>query len=120
TWPQAHAPFTPVELKHIEQLQPDADAEWLRTKLELRPSCLRLMQVTTRLLKRGAKAGLTLHQIGMLMVRVSPNQPSPCEKVIRLALSQACFATYATALVHRRDPTIKFAMDLASSTVVGP
>lgn len=114
-WPQAHTPLLLEEIEYIMKLRPDSDAEWLLNKLEIRSPCLRVMQVTTRLLQKGASAGLTLHQIALLMVRYSPDEPSPLEKAIRLALSQACFATYATALVHKRDPGMKYAMDLAGS-----
>lgn len=74
------------------------------------------MQVTTRLLKKGAKRGLTLHQIALLMVRLSPNEPSSLEKVVRLSVSQACYANFATSYVHRRDLGMKYVMDLAGAS----
>lgn len=47
------------------------------------------------------------------MVRLSPDKPSPLERVIKLAVEQACVATYATSLVHKRDSAMRYAMDLA-------
>eukprot|EP01053_Blabericola_migrator_P011438 Blabericola_migrator_1__11437@NODE_67_length_15652_cov_76_134937_g60_i0_p3_GENE_NODE_67_length_15652_cov_76_134937_g60_i0NODE_67_length_15652_cov_76_134937_g60_i0_p3_ORF_typecomplete_len708_score106_77PI3_PI4_kinase/PF00454_27/8_7e18_NODE_67_length_15652_cov_76_134937_g60_i0791410037 len=116
-WPQSHVPLLPAELEYIDKLKPDTDAEWLSSKLSLRPACLRVMQVTTRLLKKGVKKGLTLYQIAMLMVRLSPSEPSALERVVKLAVSQACYASFATSLVHKRNlGSMKYVMDLAGVT----
>eukprot|EP01054_Gregarina_sp_Poly1_P006682 Gregarina_sp_Poly_1__6681@NODE_35_length_18769_cov_73_980644_g30_i0_p3_GENE_NODE_35_length_18769_cov_73_980644_g30_i0NODE_35_length_18769_cov_73_980644_g30_i0_p3_ORF_typecomplete_len666_score94_99PI3_PI4_kinase/PF00454_27/2_7e15_NODE_35_length_18769_cov_73_980644_g30_i072879284 len=115
-WPQSHLPLLPAELEYIDKLNPDTDAEWLASKLALRPACLRVMQVTTRLLKKGAKKGLTLHQIAMLMVRLSAHEPSSLERVVKLSVSQACYASFATSYVHKRSLGMKYVMDLAGTT----
>ncbi|EZG78452.1 phosphatidylinositol 3- and 4-kinase family protein [Gregarina niphandrodes] len=117
-WPQSHIGFSPDELEYIERLRPDKDAEWVAGKLDIRPECLRTMQVSTRLLKRAAKLGMTLHQIALLMVRLSPNQPSPLEKLVKLALSQAWYACYASHLVHKRASEMSCVMDLATPTAI--
>lgn len=69
-----------------------ADIELLHTELpNLRPECLRVLEVTTTLLKRCAAAGLTLAEIGSLMSRPldaldgDDSTPSELEKACVMA-----------------------------------
>ncbi len=49
---------------------PQEDKELLRKELpNLRPECVRVMELATMLLKRGAEAGLTLYEIASILTR---------------------------------------------------
>mmetsp|Transcript_5609 Transcript_5609/g.12420 ORF Transcript_5609/g.12420 Transcript_5609/m.12420 type:complete len:688 (-) Transcript_5609:1735-3798(-) len=69
-WPQTMLPFSEEELQYIKNLDIEADKELLRKELpNLRPECLRVMELATTLLKKGAEAGLTLFEIASMMSR---------------------------------------------------
>lgn len=94
-WRQAKQPFSKATLEYIARLDGDADADILRSVLgsRVREGCLATMRLCTELLKRGAKAGLSLFHITMIMVRSRPDTPSMLEQVVsaarRLAVSAA-------------------------------
>jgi hypothetical protein len=75
-----------------------ADKQLLQQELpNLRPECLRVMELATTLLKRGAAAGLTLHEIANIMTRpfdsAGDEEPSELEKLAgqaRAALVRMC------------------------------
>ncbi len=63
-------PLGREELDYVAALDPAADAELLRRELpSLREESLRLLQVTTALLKKCVAAGLTLAEIAAVSVR---------------------------------------------------
>ncbi|KAG1662269.1 hypothetical protein FOA52_002158 [Chlamydomonas sp. UWO 241] len=69
-WPQAMLPFSEEELAYIASLDADEDRELLARELPiLRPECVRVLELTTSLLKRCAEAGLTLFEIGSVLSR---------------------------------------------------
>ena len=69
-WPQASLPFSAEELTYIAALDADADVLMLRRELPmLRTECLRVLTVTTTLLKASAAAAFSLAAIGQLMTR---------------------------------------------------
>ncbi|QCD97093.1 Phosphatidylinositol 3-/4-kinase [Vigna unguiculata] len=69
-WPQASIPFSDFELDYISKLDPFKDAELLRTGVPLlRESAVRVLIVSTVLLKQAAAAGLCLAEIGQMMTR---------------------------------------------------
>ena len=69
-WPQASVPFTQETLAYIASLSPRDDVNLLREELPLlRPECLRLVELTTTLLKKGAAAGMTLAELGTIISR---------------------------------------------------
>ncbi len=84
-WPQAILPFSEDELQYIHDLDIDADKEMLRRELpSLRPECIRVLELTTALLKRCAEAGMTLYEIGSLMSRPfvgADEDPSDLERI---------------------------------------
>eukprot|EP00927_Polykrikos_kofoidii_P053952 TRINITY_DN48464_c0_g1_i1.p1 TRINITY_DN48464_c0_g1~~TRINITY_DN48464_c0_g1_i1.p1 ORF type:complete len:1206 (+),score=208.96 TRINITY_DN48464_c0_g1_i1:125-3742(+) len=91
SWPQAHQPFGEKELEYISSLNGPRDAQILARSLGIRRECLRLMEVTTKLLKIGAKHGLTLYDIGTIMYREDrgsdiPVQKSALEQIINNSL----------------------------------
>jgi len=69
-WPQAMLPFSEEELAYIKRIDIEADKELLRKELpNLRPECLRVLEISTLLLKHCAEAGLTLFEIASIMTR---------------------------------------------------
>lgn len=98
-WPQASLPFSQEELDYIADLDVDADVDLLQRELPmLRTDCLRVLTVTTTLLKAAAAAEYTLSHIGQLMTqptalskgsrgsRRSAAQLSPMERLCMDAL----------------------------------
>ncbi|KAF5832392.1 phosphatidylinositol 3 and 4-kinase-domain-containing protein [Dunaliella salina] len=69
-WPQAMLPFSEEELAYIKRIDIEADKEILRKELpNLRPECLRVLEISTLLLKHCADAGLTLFEIASIVTR---------------------------------------------------
>lgn len=66
---QAQVPFSEAELKFIEAIDPVKDCEELRNKLGFREICLRNFRIAEIFLKKMAKAGFTLHDIGKYAYR---------------------------------------------------
>lgn len=64
SWRQAEAPFSSRTMKFIESINVDEDIELLEKTFKFRTICLRNAKITTLLLIKGAKAGLTLSSIG--------------------------------------------------------
>lgn len=81
-WPQSKVPFSEEELEYIELLDIDSETELLHAALGLPDDILRTLRIGTTLLKLGARAGLTLHDIGSMMIREHPDIRSPLEEVI--------------------------------------
>eukprot|EP00913_Durusdinium_trenchii_P017117 g16098.t1 len=95
----AREPFGAKELEYIRALDGARDAVSIERQVGVRRECLRLMEVTTMLLQKGAEHGLTLHQIGLIMYREdrcsedeSPVQPSVLEKMITRCVDSALAA----------------------------
>lgn len=88
-WPQAMMPFSPEELDFIARLDPKADAELLRRELpSLREESLRVLEVSTTLLKRCAAAGLSLSEIATVVTRPLiglDDEPSQLENICMAA-----------------------------------
>lgn len=92
SWRQAHKPFGEKELEYIQRLSGSRDARLLTMRLGIRRECLRLMEVTTKLLQVGAEHGLTLYEIGTILYRDGSDgsmQPSPLEKIIEKSVDTA-------------------------------
>ncbi|CAE7212562.1 PI4KG4, partial [Symbiodinium sp. CCMP2592] len=96
-WPQAQEPFAQAELDYIRSLEAEQDAKSIEMQLGIRRECLRLLEVTTNLLKIGAERGLTLHQIGHILYREDPDdgdgKPSVLEGIISKCIESAFAAT---------------------------
>jgi len=94
-WPQAKKPFAQAELDYIRSLEAEKDAKNIEMQLGIRRECLRLLEVTTKLLKFGAERGLTLHQIGQILYREDPDdgdgthKPSVLEGIISRCVESA-------------------------------
>jgi hypothetical protein len=87
-WPQARRAYDEWTLRYIEGLDAEADVSLLRTTLGLPEDCLVTLFMGTTLVQRAAKAGLTLHATGLLMVREDESTPSEMEEALSLALGE--------------------------------
>ncbi|CAD8117865.1 unnamed protein product [Paramecium sonneborni] len=84
-WDQMQQPFTQEEKLFIERINPDKDIQMIKDKVELREICLRNAKIATILLKIGAAADLTIHDIAEILYREDPDEQSPLEKVVQIA-----------------------------------
>ena len=79
-----------------------ADKDLLRKELpHLRPECLRVLELTTALLKRCAEAGMTLYEIANIMSRPyvgADEDPSELEKVCNEA--KRCLEVSLIRVIH--------------------
>lgn len=57
---QAEEPFSDRSLRYIREIDIMKDISMLENIFKFRPQCLRNMRISATLLKKGAKAGLTL------------------------------------------------------------
>ena len=64
-WPQIQQPFTKEEMDFINAIDPEEDGKFLQNHLKFRDICLRNFRIAETLLKKCAKEGLTLYQIGL-------------------------------------------------------
>jgi len=68
-WPQLKEPLTKKSLKYIRGLDIEADVRMLRERLHIPQQALDYFRASSRLLKAGAHAGLTLYEIACLCCR---------------------------------------------------
>eukprot|EP00475_Leptophrys_vorax_P001010 TRINITY_DN10529_c0_g1_i1.p1 TRINITY_DN10529_c0_g1~~TRINITY_DN10529_c0_g1_i1.p1 ORF type:complete len:443 (-),score=1.68 TRINITY_DN10529_c0_g1_i1:402-1730(-) len=88
-WPQAKKPFADDARSYIARLDADADVATLQEAgWTLPPSTELVFKASTMLLKKGAGAGRTPFEIGSLMVRDDPDEPSEIEKMVEAATSK--------------------------------
>ena len=66
---QAKMSLSEDELAYIEEIDPVKDCQTLREKLGFREICLRNFRIAEMFLKKMAKAGFTLYEIGKSMYR---------------------------------------------------
>jgi len=69
SYSQAEMPFSQKSLDFIRNIDIMHDIETLENTFKFRPQCLRNMRISSTLLKKGAKAGLTLANIGQILCR---------------------------------------------------
>ena len=113
-WPQAMLPFGQEELEYIRRLDPKADAELLRRELpSLKEESLRLLEVSTTILKQCAAAGLSLSEIATVISRPLvglEDEPSALEKIceeIRTEVEQEIAAQAAELELKFEDSDIE-------------
>jgi len=87
TWSQAKEDFDEETLKYIDNIDLEANSKMLEKELGVRKECLRSMWISTTLLKKGAKLGLTLYDIGCMACRETLDQPSQLELMVEEAKS---------------------------------
>ena len=89
-WPQARQPFDEDTRAYIESLDAISDMAMLNVSLTLGSGSnidfLRAVAVGTVLVQCGARNGLTLHEIAMMLVR-DDSRASPVERVLQTLVS---------------------------------
>ena len=82
-WPQAREPITQRCLEYIEAMDALENIKFLQETMPFRDKCLRNIRISSLLLKKGAKAGLSLYNIGTMLYRKGYSEtPSVIEKII--------------------------------------
>jgi hypothetical protein len=85
SWPQAREPLENVTQQYVDSLDGHTDFHVL-LRLGIRPECAVTVRITTMLLQIGLKAGLSLRDIGVAMVRPGPREPSQLESLVEAAV----------------------------------
>lgn len=82
-WPAAKKPMSQETLDYIDALEPELDARHLQDELEgaVRLRSIRSLKIATRLLQRGAAAGMSLYEIGKL-IYVREGESPTCKSVL--------------------------------------
>jgi len=84
-WPQSKVPFDDDFKSYISRIDIEKDAQMLEKELGIRPECIRTMKITTTLLKRAVELDFTLHDIGRIICRTNPDEPSILETIFAKA-----------------------------------
>lgn len=85
-WPMIKEPVSHSVREYVKFLDAERDVRRLRDELKdvFRPGALQSLKIATMLLQKGIAAGLTLHDIGLLMYtrRDQPLERSELEKIV--------------------------------------
>lgn len=82
-WSQTKEPLTQQCLDYIDSLNPLEDIRFLQETMPFRDKCLRNIRISTLLLKKGVKAGLSLYNIGTMLYRKGYSEStSTVEKIV--------------------------------------
>lgn len=85
-WPQAREPYSQKTLDYINSLDAEQDIALLSSYgWDLSLECARTLHISTMLLKKGAKKGLSPFVIGQIMCRETVNKESVIEKIVQKA-----------------------------------
>lgn len=85
-WPQARQPYSQETIEYINSLNAEKDIELLKFYgWDLSLECARTLCISTMLLKKGAKRGLSPFKIGSIMCRETLNKESVIEKIVKEA-----------------------------------
>ncbi|KAL5726976.1 Phosphatidylinositol 4-kinase gamma 4 [Ranunculus cassubicifolius] len=109
-WPQARQPFSDDTLEYIDSLDVEQDIALLKFHgWELSAECARVFRISTMLLKKGAKRGLSPFTIGSIMCRETLKKESVIEEIVEEAqdavlpgTSEDAFLTAVSEIMDRR------------------
>ncbi|ONK80141.1 uncharacterized protein A4U43_C01F14320 [Asparagus officinalis] len=100
-WPQARQPFNSETLRYIKSLDAEEDINLLKFYgWELSLECSRTLRISTMLLKKGAKRGLTPFDIGSILCRKTLKKESIIEEIVREAKDSVIPGTSETAFLE--------------------
>lgn len=86
-WPQAQQPYDAETLDYINSLDAEEDIALLKFHgWDLPLECARTLRISTMLLKKGAKRGLTPFDIGSFMCRETLTKKSMIEECVEEAM----------------------------------
>nr|XP_043621883.1 phosphatidylinositol 4-kinase gamma 4 [Erigeron canadensis] len=109
-WPQARQPFSCETVDYISSLDAEEDIAVLNFYGWKLPSeCARTLRISTMLLKKGVKKGLTPFAIGNIMCRENLNRQSVIEEIVQEAddlvlpgSSEAAFVEAVSQIMDQR------------------
>ncbi|XP_071716778.1 phosphatidylinositol 4-kinase gamma 4-like [Rutidosis leptorrhynchoides] len=85
-WPQSRKPFGPETVDYISSLDAEEDIALLKFYgWDMPADCARTFRISTMLLKKGVKKGLTPFEIGNIMCRENIKKPSVIEEIVQEA-----------------------------------
>ncbi|XVE73710.1 hypothetical protein DITRI_Ditri11bG0140400 [Diplodiscus trichospermus] len=85
-WPQARQSYSPETVDYINSLDAEEDIALLKfLGWDMPPKCARTLHISTMLLKKGAKRGLTPFVIGSIMCRENLKEESVIEELVQEA-----------------------------------
>ncbi|CAL9109468.1 unnamed protein product [Musa textilis] len=99
-WPQSREPFCSETLEYINSLDAEQDIALLKFYgWEMSLDCSRTLRISTMLLRKGAKRGLTPFDIGSILCRETIKKESRIEEIIREAKAAVVPGTSETAFL---------------------
>lgn len=100
-WPQSRRPFCSETLEYINSLDAEQDIALLKFYgWEMSLECSRTLRISTMLLRKGAKRGLTPFDIGNILCRETIKKESRIEEIIREAKDAVIPGTSETAFLE--------------------
>ncbi|GAB4834573.1 Phosphatidylinositol 4-kinase gamma 4 [Ancistrocladus abbreviatus] len=85
-WPQAREQYSPDTINYIRSLDAEKDIALLKVYgWDLSVECAQTLHISTMLLKKGAERCLTPYTIGSIMCRVTLNDESMIQEMVREA-----------------------------------
>ncbi|KAJ7945057.1 Phosphatidylinositol 4-kinase gamma 4 [Quillaja saponaria] len=109
-WPQARQPYSPDTIDYINSLDAEQDIALLKYYgWDVPLECARTLRISSMLLKKGVKRGLTPFVIGSIMCRETLNHESIIEEIIHEAedsllsgMSEAAFFEAVSGIMDSR------------------
>lgn len=105
SWPQMHAPISAEVREYIRALEPARESKLL-LDAGLPPEVARVSRCSTLVLQRGVAAGLTLHEVALLLCRQDDERPSELEQLWRAAFKLSHSALHNHRLLGATTPTL--------------
>ncbi|KAJ4827844.1 Phosphatidylinositol 4-kinase gamma 4 [Turnera subulata] len=100
-WPQARQPYDSKTVDYIMSLDAEEDIALLKFHgWDMSVACARTLRISTMLLKKGVKRGLTPHTIGSIMCRETLNKESLIEEIVQEAQDSTLPGTSEAAFLE--------------------
>ncbi|KAK8630923.1 hypothetical protein V6N13_079694 [Hibiscus sabdariffa] len=100
-WPQARKSYSPETIDYIKSLDAEEDIALLKfLGWNMSQKCARTLRISTMLLKKGAKRGLTPFAIGSIMCRENLKEESVIEQMVQEAQDSVLPGTSEAAFLE--------------------
>ena len=117
-WPQAQQPYDAETLDYIQSLDAEEDIGLLKFHgWELPLECARTLRISTMLLKKGAKRGLTPFEIGNIMCRENLTKKSVIEECVEEAMDSLLPGTSEATFLETVYEIIDHRLDLIAASL---
>ncbi|KAK7258500.1 hypothetical protein RIF29_24079 [Crotalaria pallida] len=119
-WPQARQPYSAETVEYIKSLDAEEDIALLRFHgWDLPVECARTLRISTMLLKKGVRRGMTPFAIGSIMCRESLNKESVIEEIVQAAMDSVLPGTSEATLMDSVSEIMDRCLDeIASSSLL--